>query len=109
MSDSFRPHGLWPARLLCPARILERVAIPFSRGLPDPGIKSRSPALQADYLPFKPPGLSPVPKLHQPCWMKSCVLTKSELSEASLQLLNLPLPQFPHLKIVIIAVSASER
>ena len=27
------------------ARILEWVAIPFSRGFPDPGIKSRSPEL----------------------------------------------------------------
>ena len=30
------------------ARILEWVAISFSRDLPDPGIKPRSPALQAD-------------------------------------------------------------
>ena len=33
------------------ARILEWVAIPFSRNLPDPGIEPRSPALQADSLP----------------------------------------------------------
>ena len=44
------------------ARILEKVAIPFSRGdLPDPGIKPQSPALQADSLlsepPRKPPGM----------------------------------------------------
>jgi len=32
-------------------RILEWVAYPFSRELPDPGIKLGSPALQADYLP----------------------------------------------------------
>ena len=35
MSDSPRPQGLWPNRLLCgilQARILEWVAIPFSRG-----------------------------------------------------------------------------
>ena len=30
------------------ARILEWVAIPFSMDLPNPGIKPRSPALQAD-------------------------------------------------------------
>ena len=29
-------------------RILEWVAIPFSRGLPDPGIEPGSPALQAN-------------------------------------------------------------
>ena len=33
------------------ARILEWVAFPFSRGLPNPGIEPRSPALQADSLP----------------------------------------------------------
>ena len=37
------------------ARILEWVAIPFSRGLPDPGIEPRSPALQADSLSSKQP------------------------------------------------------
>ena len=37
------------------ARILEWVAIPFSRDLPDPGIKPGSPALQADSLPSEPP------------------------------------------------------
>ena len=36
------------------ARILEWVAFPFSRDLPNPGIKSRSPAFQADSLPAKP-------------------------------------------------------
>ena len=38
------------------ARILEWVAILFSRGLPDPGIESGSPALQADSLPSEPQG-----------------------------------------------------
>ena len=38
------------------ARILEAVAIPFSRDLPDPGIEPGSPALQADSLPSEPPG-----------------------------------------------------
>ena len=37
-------------------RILEWVAMPSSRGLPDPGIEPRSPALQADSLPSGPPG-----------------------------------------------------
>ena len=45
-------HGILQARLL------KWVAIPFARGSqdPDPGIKLRSPALQADYLPSEPPG-----------------------------------------------------
>ena len=38
------------------ARILEWVAIPFSRDLPDPGVEPRSPALQADSLPSEPLG-----------------------------------------------------
>ena len=37
------------------ARILEWVAIPFSKDLSDPRIKPRSPALQADSLPSEPP------------------------------------------------------
>ena len=39
------------------AGILEWVVIPFSRDLPDPGIKLSSLALQADYLLFESPGL----------------------------------------------------
>ena len=38
------------------ARILEWVAIPFSRNLCNPGIEPRSPTLQADSLPSEPPG-----------------------------------------------------
>ena len=38
------------------ARILQRVAIFFSRDLPNPGIKPGSPELQADSLPSEPLG-----------------------------------------------------
>ena len=38
------------------ARILERVAIPSPGDLSNPGIEPVCPALQADYLPFEPPG-----------------------------------------------------
>ena len=38
------------------ARILEWVAISFSRDPPNPGIKPRSPLLQADSLLSEPPG-----------------------------------------------------
>ena len=41
------------------ARILEWVAVSFSRGLLDPRIESRSPALQADSLPSEPAGKPP--------------------------------------------------
>jgi len=38
------------------ARILEWVAISFSRGSSQPRSRTRSPALQADALSFEPPG-----------------------------------------------------
>ena len=38
------------------ARILEWVAIPSPGHLPQPGTEARSPALQVDSLPSKPPG-----------------------------------------------------
>jgi len=47
--------GSSPHRVLQP-RILEWVALPFSRGLPDPRIKPRSRALQAGSLLSEPPG-----------------------------------------------------
>ena len=50
------------------ARTLEWVPFSSPGDLPDPGIKPRSPALQADPLPVEPPGkpslpfyLAPVP------------------------------------------------
>ena len=46
----YTAHGFFQAR------ILEWVAIPFSKGSSQPGIKPRSPALQADSLPGEPPG-----------------------------------------------------
>ena len=38
------------------ARLLSGVAIPSPWDLPDPGIKLRSSALQADFSPSEPPG-----------------------------------------------------
>ena len=38
------------------ARILEWVAFPSPRDLPNPGLEPRSPTLQADSLPAEPPG-----------------------------------------------------
>ena len=40
------------------ARILEWIVIPFSRGSSQPRTEPRSLALQADSLPFEPPGKS---------------------------------------------------
>ena len=52
VSNSLRPHGLQPARLLCPwnflrQRILEWVALSFAGDLPDPGIGTKSLASPA--------------------------------------------------------------
>ena len=43
-------HGIFQAR------VLEWIAISFSRDLPDPGIEPGSPALRADALQSEPPG-----------------------------------------------------
>ena len=46
-----------PVHGILQARVLEQVAIPFSRGIfPTPGIESWSPAWQADSLPLSHPG-----------------------------------------------------
>ena len=45
-------NSLWILHI----RILEGVAIPSPGDLPNPGIEPRSPALQVDTLPAKPPG-----------------------------------------------------
>ena len=46
----------WTVHGILQARILEWVAVSFSRDLPDPGIEPGSPALQADSLPYELPG-----------------------------------------------------
>ena len=63
MSDSLRPHGLQPTRLLCPWDFPGKstgvgVPLPSPGDLPDPGIEPRSPALQADALPSELKGLA---------------------------------------------------
>ena len=68
MSDSLRPHGLQPTRLLSPwdfpgmgtgvgTGVLEKeVPFPSPGDLLNPGIEPRSPALQVNALPSEPPG-----------------------------------------------------
>ena len=61
VSDSLLPHGLQPTSLLCPWGFSRQeywsgLPCPPPEDLPNPGIKSRSPALQADSLPSEPPG-----------------------------------------------------
>ena len=61
MSDSLRPCGLYPARLLCPwgfsrPEYWSGLPCPPPRDLPNPGIEPRSPTLKADSLPSDPLG-----------------------------------------------------
>ena len=61
MSDSLRPHGLQPTRLLCPWGFSRQdywsgLPCPPPGHLSNPGIKPRSPVLQADSLLSEPPG-----------------------------------------------------
>ena len=56
MSDSLRPCGLQPTRLLCPWGFSRKecwsgLSCPPPGDLSNPGIESRSPALQGDSLP----------------------------------------------------------
>ena len=74
-SNSLWPHGLQPARLLCPEGFSRQE---YWRGLPcpppwdppNPGIEPRSPTLQADSLPTEPPGK---PWLLDKCWLEECI------------------------------------
>ena len=54
-SNSLRPHD-YTVHGIRQARILEWAAFPSPGDLPNPGIKLRSPALQADSLPAEPQG-----------------------------------------------------
>ena len=61
MSDSVQHDGLYPARLLCPWGFSRQeywsgLPCPPPGDLPNPEIKPRSSALQADSLPSEPPG-----------------------------------------------------
>ena len=61
MSSSLQPHGLQPARLLCPwdfSMQEDQSGLPFSspEDLPHTGIKPRSSVLQVDFLSTEPPG-----------------------------------------------------
>ena len=62
VSNSLWPHGLQPARLLCPWGFSRQeywsgfLCHPPPEDLPNPGIEPRSPALQADSLQAELPG-----------------------------------------------------
>ena len=62
MSNSLRPGGLLPTRLLHPWGFSRQeywsgMPFPSPGDLPNPGIEPRSPTLQADALTSEPPGI----------------------------------------------------
>ena len=76
LSIGFSRQEYWSVKQTNKKRILEWVAVPFSRDLPNPGIKPGPPALQIDTLPFEPPG-KPIPaKILPPPLFFSCIILK---------------------------------
>ena len=51
--DTLQPHG---GHAILQAKILDRVAFPFSKELPNPGTEPKYPASQVDSLPAEPQG-----------------------------------------------------
>ena len=85
VSNSWRPHGL---RSLPGPQSMEfsrleywsGLPFPSSGDLPDPGIESRSPMLQADSLPSESPGkpvLMMLSIFSCTCWSSLCLLGKN--------------------------------
>ena len=82
-----RPHGLQPARLLCPWNFPGKNAgvvchFLLQRNLPDPEIKPRSPVLVG-----KPPG-KPIDMLETPIYLRETM--KGSMSEIQYNEINLP-------------------
>ena len=60
-----------------------KLPFPSSGDLPHPGIEPRPPALQADSLPFEPPGMhTPVPPT--PCKKKKTYMFKKNCNQAKI-------------------------
>ena len=78
VSDSLRPHGLYPTRLLCPWGFSRQEywsgwPCPPPGHLPNSEIESRSPALQVYSLPSEPLG-KPIPMAEPVQFLVKCDL-----------------------------------
>ena len=73
-SMDYKPPGSSVHGIL-QVRILEWVAIPFSKASSNPGIEPKSPALQEDSLPSEPPGelYTALQNGKTPCKLQICV------------------------------------
>ena len=93
MSNSLVPHGLYsPWNSL--GQILEWVAFPFFRDLPNPGIESRSPTLQVVSLPVEPQGKpknTVVSSLSLLWWRSWEANSRMEPGSSALQMDSLPI------------------
>ena len=91
------------------ARILEWVAIPFSRGSSQPGIEPRSPALQADCLPAEPQGKFKNTGVGSPSLLQWVLLTQ-ELNQCLLHcrwiLYQLSYQRSPSVSLILITDGA---
>ena len=85
MSNSLQPHGLWPARLLCPRDSPGKNtgvgchALPPGN-LPDPGIEPMSPAapcIAGRFLTTEPPGEARL-NCGKRGTLENCVLARAE-------------------------------
>ena len=77
MSDSLRHHGLY-SPWNSPGQNTRVVSFSLLQGkLPNPGIKPRSPALQADSLPTEPPGKK-IKQLQQMVFITNILKSKKE-------------------------------
>ena len=90
VSDSMWPHGLQPARLLCPWGFSREfywsgLPGPPPGDIPSPGIELRSPVLQADFFLTEPPG-------NQTAWTQT---PAPSLTIWPTQAANLSLPPVP--------------
>ena len=65
------------------ARILEWVAVPSSRGSPQPRTEPRSPVLQADSLPAEPPGKLAYKFFFYFYWRETLTSRKKTLEESA--------------------------
>ena len=77
VSDSLRPYGQQPARLLCPWGFSRQeswsgLPCPLLGDLPNSGKEPRPPTLQADSLLSEPPGK---PNIYMSVYIYICIYT----------------------------------
>ena len=101
LSCSVMSDSLWPwtvaHRLLCPWGFSRQECwsgfpCPPSGNLPNPGIRPRSPALQANSLPFEPPGKLILQFQYPQCTGCQVFLKKANFQKVCLLRRSMPAP-----------------